>query len=216
VASAQQINIAQALGVSSFAITPYGSGCPIGSISPCETFTASSPITFQFDIANPYDPNFQYTVLNAQLTWSAVSTTPATDETDGEYKERNFQGTFGITSGGLNLLSGTFTKGTLDVNGYTAGFTTGQSSIVSFNSDYLTWGSNTTFALSVSTTLSHLDSLDANSFLTYDLSWGTATFSSSPPPEFHTPEPTTILLSGGAFLGIGYLLSRRKKRRPVS
>jgi hypothetical protein len=213
VALAEQVNIAQALGAPSFAITPYGSGCPIGSVSPCETFTSNSPITFQFDLTDPYDPALKFENLSAQMNWSAASTSLATDFGGGVFMEYGFNGDFQITQGTTNLLSGNFVGALLVINGLTATLTdSGPASTLSFTSDYFSFKPDTTFALTLGVTLANPET-GQNNFLSGDTGWGTVTFSSSPPPVF-SPEPATMFLGGGALIGLGALL-RKRKFRPV-
>ncbi len=226
-ALAQQINIAQTLGTSSFTITPYdpvspyGISCIDGSGLSCEAFSGASAVTFQYDLYDAYNPGLQYANLSAELTWNAISySTPYATGSSKKpgVEEDGFFGTFSITTagGGFNLLSGSFTDASLTLAGLTANF--GDSGLAPdpvFSSSLLIFPANTTFALNIATTLTNSESQDSNGFLTQNTAWGVTTFSSSPPPQF-SPEPTTVFLSGGALLGMGYLLGRRKKRRPVS
>ena len=228
-ALADQVTIAQTLGTSTFAITPYDSvsgtgACPL-STTPCETFTGSSAVTFEYLLANPYNASFANTPISAQLNWSAVSNTIASNPFPGALFETGFSGSFTITAGTVNLLSGSFTNATLYTSGFTAQFfDSGNSPNPVFNSDFLVFPANTTFAFSLSLTTSNTESLDGDNFLwctnssggcPTNFASGVSTFSSSPPPTY-TPEPAPMLLSGGAFLGIGFLALRRRKHCQAS
>ena len=154
--------------------------------------------------------------------------TTATNPGGNYFSEGGFSGSFSIidnTAGpdnGRNLLSGSFgsTYGTISGSGYSMTFadsTPGDSVVLSsFFLDFMP--SNTQ---SFSFSLSNIEDAEgdpetlgfgAGGFLADNTSAGGATFAATPPPVI-APEPTTLLLSGGALLGMGFLLRKRKSRR---
>ncbi len=187
-----------------------------------ETFTATTEVAITFYLAGA--PVGQ----DGLLTLNATTYTTATNPGGNYFSEGGFSGNFSIidnTAGpdnGRNLLSGSFgsTYGTISGSGYSMTFadsTPGDSVVLSsFFLDFMP--SNTQ---SFSFSLSNIEDAEgdpetlgfgAGGFLADNTSAGGATFAATPPPVI-APEPTTLLLSGGALLGMGFLLRKRKSRR---
>lgn len=177
-----------------------------------QTFSGTSFVNVIFDQPGNW---FGTQAQPGTLVWSGTSTT--TPIGGGSYwTEGGFNGWFSILDGvGNNLFSGTFQGATLITIGQSAFFAdTGGPPTVTFTSRYLDFTPSVSFTLSLAMTLTGLDSQNpTDHFLVFDQAAATGTFYATPPPNVITPEPAALLLSGGALLGMGFLLRKRKRRQ---
>jgi hypothetical protein len=158
----------------------------------------------------------------AYFSMTATTTTSATEDPYGDITAPGFSGSFSITdaASGQNLLSGTFASSG-HISGTSGGDemtfadsdTTQRPNEVTYTSAYLNFSGVTTEAFSFSmSNVTPALALDANDqFLEGTTAAGTATFSATPPPIV-VAEPGTLVLAGGALLGIGLIVRRRRLR----
>ena len=178
-----------------------------------ETFgvTLGAQMKFQYGagIVNPFGTSQRDATFYLNLN----TTTPAGSL--GSYLlEGGLSGTFTITDNlpTTTLLSGTLSAGSLSGFAGTSNFGFGDSAPnVTFFSDYAGFANAINEAVQFSmASLSPALNIGPGGFLLSSTSGGTGIFSD----DIVVPEPTTLLLSGGALLGMGFLL-RKRKHRPV-
>src|SRR5271157_2032301 len=185
--------------------------------STTETFTVTgAPVYFYYLVSVPQVPFGENGILNMSATTSTTAT-----GSGNNLSETGFSGWFTISNLAQDtvLLEGTFDpSGTLTGGGngltFTESTTTNPFSEVLFESSYLGFSNST--SMTVSFSMSNINpsvTVDGNDFLSPGTGGIGGQFSADPPP-FIAPEPTTWLLGGGALLGIGLLLWKRK-HRPV-
>ncbi len=197
-------------------------GCYTSGQYTCETLNATVEVYFTFNTGAPPNhlgTNLPHGQIEALLTLNAITYTPVSGTT-----ESGFSGSFSIIAdvGGANLLSGTFGPNAYisgNLEAYQMTFSDSSpplSTEVVFTSYYLDFTDSTTNqSISLSATnLENAYEIDTNpkGFLTDNSGVGSGNFSAVPAPVI-APEPTTLLLSGGELLGMGFLLRKRKSRR---
>ncbi|HMD70529.1 MAG TPA: PEP-CTERM sorting domain-containing protein [Bryobacteraceae bacterium] len=159
--------------------------------------------------------------VQATIDMSASTSSDAYTNGGTQAEEDNFSGSFTIYEFGTLhiLLAGTFgtTGASLSGSGGSGNFqdSTPPTSEVVYTSDYLDFTPSTnyqafSFSLSSFTPgLSYTGSPNTV-FLDNATAAGSGTFSADPGPTPDTPEPASMFLSGGALLGLGLLLRKRK------
>jgi hypothetical protein len=188
---------------------------------PQEQLSISASGFFTFgNLGTIFDNSPRAAVLNMIATSST-----AAGLTGSTVNESGFSGQFTITDSLTStlLLHGVFGPGG-GISGTSGGTsatfsdsTTGPSPTdVVFTSDYLDFALSTTqaFAFGLSNIAPGLSVTETNGFLVGATAAGTGTFSADPMPESKTPEPASMFLGGGALLGLGALL-RKRKAQPV-
>lgn len=183
------------------------------------TTITNAPVSFKFENV-PSSP-INNVLLGATLNLTG-STSDSVTGTVNSLTQLGYGGTFVITNGTYGiLLSGVFgPTGTLTGGGSSLVFSDsdvnggpyGPGGEVVLSSQYLLFDNTSQESFSLSLGMHSnitFDTVGSNTYITNDIAGGTGTFDSTPPPE-GTPEPASMFLSGGALLGLGMLLRKRK------
>jgi hypothetical protein len=196
-------------GADNLSFTDTGSG---------GTLTGSIPVEFKFEDITGGDP-YSGAYEDATMTFD-FSTSSTAVSVGNTLIEGGFTGTFSITLGATDLLSGTIVtpgatlSGTAGGSSATFSDSTPPPGAVSFSSNVISFPDPISQGFSFSLTSAN-PFFGADNSGNYVASFSSAvsgTFDSNPPPTA-TPEPASMLLLGAGLIAFGSFGMRRMRNR---